>query len=165
MVSSDAITRLETELARLKQSFNAVVEEQQLTNLIHDYAFYHDKCFGSKAGPEDDSAWENLFDVSGTCDLHPIGLHQGREGKMAWAQQTLGGRGRGCQIRLFNTRICLDESNPESATARSYAVVEVIPNDVSKTVSITGDYHWTFKKIGDLWKVTYVKLSSFPDQA
>ncbi|KAL5641107.1 hypothetical protein ACGC1H_001553 [Rhizoctonia solani] len=162
-MTSNEITRLETELARLKQSLNSVFEEQQLSNLIHDYAFYHDKCFGSRASPKDDLAWENLFDVLGTCDLHPIGLHQGREGKMAWAQKALGGRGRGCQIRFFTTRIYLDQSNPGSATARSYAVVEAVPDDVSKTTSVKGHYDWTFKKVDGLWKVTYVKLSPFPE--
>ncbi|CAE6455505.1 unnamed protein product [Rhizoctonia solani] len=163
-MSSSEIPRLAAELAEFKQKFDNVIEAQRLSNLIHDYALYHDKCFGSKAGPEDDSNWENLFDISGTCDLHPMGLHQGREGKMAWAQQVLGGRGRGCQVRLFNTRVYLDESDPGLATACSYAIVEFVPGDVSNTIIVKGHYDWAFKKVGNLWKITFVKLSPFPEQ-
>ncbi|KAH7344804.1 hypothetical protein B0J17DRAFT_624098 [Rhizoctonia solani] len=158
-MSSSEIARLAAELTEFKQRFGNIIEEQQLSNLIHDYALYHDKCFGSKAGPEDDSAWESLFDISGTCDLYPIGLHQGREGKMTWAQQTLGGRGRGCQVRLFNIRVYLNESDPGLATARSYAILEFIPGDISKAVTVKGHYDWAFKKVESLWKVTYVKLT------
>lgn len=36
--------------------------------------------------------------------------------------------------------------------------MEFIPDDVSKTICINGQYDWTFKKVEGTWKVTYVKL-------
>ncbi|CAE6395861.1 unnamed protein product [Rhizoctonia solani] len=163
-MSNIEATQLKTEPTELMQRFNNVIEEQELSNLISNYVFSHDKCFGSEAGPKDDLAWESLFDVSGTSELHPIGLHKGREGKMAWAQQALGGRGRGCQIRLFNPRIYLDSSDSDSATASSNATIDVLLDDESKAISVKGQYHWVFRKVESVWKIAHVKLSPIPEQ-
>ncbi|CAE6490636.1 unnamed protein product [Rhizoctonia solani] len=156
--------QLKVEPTELKQSFNDAIEEQELSNLISAYVFSHDKCFGSKAGRKDDLAWESLFDAAGVSELGPIGTHEGREGKMAWAQQALGGRGRGCQIRLFDTRVHLDESDSDLATGCSHATIDVFPDDESKLISIRGNYRWVFKKVDSVWKITHVKLSQCPEQ-
>lgn len=65
------IVLLKTQLAELQQKFDALAEGQQLQNLIQDYAYYHDLCFGKGAGPEHDSKWESLFTPDGVSNLHP----------------------------------------------------------------------------------------------
>ncbi|CAE6412027.1 unnamed protein product [Rhizoctonia solani] len=164
-MSSTETTQFKTEPTEPKERLSNIMKEQEISNLISDYAFSHDKCFGSKAGPKDDLAWESLFDASGTSELYPLGLHKGREGKMAWAQEALGGRGRGCQIRLFDTSVRLDNLDPESATARSCATIDVIPDDGLNVMSVKGHYQWVFKKAEDVWKIIHVKFSPFPEEA
>ncbi|KAG8679667.1 hypothetical protein FRC08_016820 [Ceratobasidium sp. 394] len=65
------ISRLESQLADLQTKFDTLANERLLYNLIQDYAYLHDRCFGKSGTPEDDAKWEALFTANGFSDLYP----------------------------------------------------------------------------------------------
>ncbi|KAG9126624.1 hypothetical protein FRC07_002774, partial [Ceratobasidium sp. 392] len=156
--SQDTVSRLESQLAELQQKFDALNNERLLYNLIQDYAYLHDRCFGKAGTLEDDAKWESLFTFDGVSDLHPLGVHHGQKGKMKSAQGLLGGRGQGCQIMISNVRVNVESGVSTSAVAQAYAVVTVVPEDATHTVTVKGQYEWKFQKVEGVWKVASVKL-------
>ncbi|KAG8746003.1 hypothetical protein FRC10_006342 [Ceratobasidium sp. 414] len=132
----NTVSRLESQLADLQQKFDILANERLLYNLIQDYAYLHDRCFGKTGTPEDDAKWESLFTPDGVSDLYP-----------------LGGRGQGCQIMLSNVRVTVESAAPTSAVAQAYAVVTVVPNGAAQTVTVKGQYSWKFRKAEGIWKL------------
>jgi hypothetical protein len=65
------VSRLKSQLADLQQKFDTLTNERLIFNLIQDYAYFHDLCFGKAGGPEDDAKWESLFTSDAVSDLHP----------------------------------------------------------------------------------------------
>ncbi|KAG8684049.1 hypothetical protein FRC09_015652, partial [Ceratobasidium sp. 395] len=129
------ISQIQLQLTNLQQNYDALANERLLYNLIQDYTYLHDRCFGKRGTPEDDAKWESLFTFDGVSDLHP-----------------LGGRGQGCQIMISNVRVTLDNVASTSAIGQAYAVVTVVPDDAAHTVTVKGQYVWKFEKVKDVWK-------------
>lgn len=59
---------------------------------------------------------------------------------------------------ISNVRITLDTTDPTSAIGRAYVLLEVVPEDASKTFTTKGRYIWKFHKFDGVWKVASVKL-------
>ncbi|KAF8609579.1 hypothetical protein BDV93DRAFT_602231 [Ceratobasidium sp. AG-I] len=160
--TQNTISRLESQLADLQEKFEFVQNERLLHHLIQDYVDLHDACFGAAAKPENDAKWESLFTPDAATDLYPLGPHQGRDGKMAWAQSGFG-RGQGCQILVSNARVALESTASTTASAQAYATVTIVPKDAAQAITVKGCYTWTFQKLNGAWKVSHVKLVPFPN--
>ncbi|CAE6495984.1 unnamed protein product [Rhizoctonia solani] len=161
MLASDPHTTIDSfqsTINGLQSTINTLTDEQQLYDLIQDYAYYHDLCFGQAAGPTHDTAWEALFTADAMTSLYPIGTHHGSQGKMTWAQSYIGGRGQGCQLTLSNTRVILKEHDTISAMGRAYGHSEVIADDALKSFSIKGRYEFSFRKVDRVWKIACMEL-------
>ncbi|KAK6369410.1 hypothetical protein LTS17_009753 [Exophiala oligosperma] len=128
-------------------------ERQRLVSLLDEYAYVLDACMVHHAAAQ---TWAGLF-TDDCIVTFPFGTHHGTKGLAGWC---LGAETRFSRMLHMSSNMTITFESDIIAHGRSalFAICGVHSDDINKNFSEGGYYYWSFRKVGETWKISYLFL-------